>query len=108
MAHTTRGWLQYASNEFGTNFEIKADNVTAANNGQTLTIGPTFLNFWPFHHSDLRHVIGTDALGKKDSCVATSTGSPIYALGATFQDMLGNTYTVTSLVPEKFSLKHAK
>lgn len=112
MAHEQRGWLQYNSDAVpfgGTTFELKADATTASNNGQSLTPAPTIANFWPSHTSDLRCVYGVEtATGKRDRCIATSTGSPIYQLGATFQDREGNSYVVTGLKPEHVRTRNLK
>lgn len=110
MAHSKRGWLQYQSDPapFGVIFEIKADTTTASNNSQSLTNGPTINNFWPLHTSDLRHGYGIDAGNVRDSCVATSTSSPVYTLGQTFQDNLSNVYTVVGLRSERFRLRDLK
>lgn len=113
MAHQSRGWLQYTSSAespFGqVTFEIKAGAQTAINNNQIVTPAPTIANFWPSHTSDLRRVYGVESItGRRDSCVATSTGSPLYALGATFQDNEGNTYTVTGLKPEHVRTRNLK
>lgn len=112
MAHGSRGWMVYTSSSdapFGSvDFSLKCDAQTALNNGSSMTKNFTRANFWPAHRGDLRSVSGVDSSGKKDTCIANSPTSPLYAIGATFQDALGNTYTVTSLHAERVRISHLK
>lgn len=112
MSHEQRGWLQYASDPIpfaGVTFSLKADVTTASNNGQSLTAVPAILNFWPSHTSDLRHGYGVESSsGRRDSCIATSTGSPVYSIGSTFQDRFGNTYNVVGIRPEHLRTRNLK
>lgn len=112
MAHEVRGWLQYGSDPVpfaGVNFSLKADITTATNNGQSLSTSPLILNFWPSHTSDLRHGYGVEAsTGRRDSCIATSTGSPVYTIGANFSDRFGNSYTVIGIRPEHLRTRNLK
>ena len=112
MAHSTNGWVVYTSTGApwgdGVSFSIKSDAQTATNNGVSIAATPSILNFWPLHHGDLRAGYGRDSGGVKDSCIALGTGTPVYTLGATFQDNKGNTYTVFGLRAERFRVRDLK
>lgn len=112
MAHRNRGWMTYTSSPdapWGTRvMSIKCDENTAQQNGTTFAETPITKEFWPGHRSDLRMVYGVDSNGKTDSMVVSDPGSPLYALGVTFQDNEGNSYKVTGLKPERIKTKNLK
>jgi hypothetical protein len=113
MAHTTRGWLNYIPSEvvqYGSIISIKADSVTATNNGATLLTAPAQYDFWPAHRSNLRYVRGIDTAAPqfKDTCLALSASGALYSLGATFVDAEANSYTVNGLHSETFSVRNLK
>jgi hypothetical protein len=109
MAHQTRGWVAYDPTNFGgSTFAIKADNTTAANNGTTLTPNPAVQNFWPMHRSDLRCVYGKDSSNARDSCIALNPTGTLFALGSTFVDSEGNSYTTYGLRSERYRVRDLK
>jgi hypothetical protein len=109
MAHLDRGWTGYVSDRFPTAvISLKCVQNTATQNGTSFQQVPPTNTFWPSHTSDLRHASGVDSTGKRDSMVAMSTTSPIYAIGASFADDEGNTYTVDRLKPENVRTRNLK
>ena len=113
MAHTTRGWVNYIPSEtvqYGSIVSLKADSVTATNNGTSLTTTPAQYDFWPAHRSNLRYVRGIDTSAPqyKDTCIALSAVGSLYTLGATFADAEGNSYNVNGLHSETFSVRNLK
>ena len=113
MAHNPRGWLNYvpsATVQYGAVVSLKADQVTATNNGSSLTTSPSTYDFWPAHRSNLRYVRGTDlsAPQYKDTCVAIAAAGSLFTLGAVFVDSSGNNYTVNGLHSETFSTRNLK
>ena len=109
MPHSTRGWIIYTPNVTGwAAMSIKADPYTAANNGQSLRSVPPNNNFWPLHRNDLRCVYGKDATNAKDSCIATESTGTLFNIGATFNDVYGNSYTVYGLRTERYRVRDFK
>lgn len=108
MAHSTRGWTIYNPDFVTAPMSLKCDATTASNNGTSYTNNPFYLNFWPLHPGDLRHVYGLDSTKKTDSCVAMSRTNALFALNATFVDNEGNSYTVSGLRNERFNKSHLK
>jgi len=109
MAVTTRGWLTYGMDS-GLNVAIKANSVTAAYNGQTLSKFPPAGQPFPYLRRDMRHLIGHSTTGKSARMtVCDETAYSAVTIGIdTFQDANGTTYTVSSKIGEKSNARDAR
>lgn len=96
-----RGFVVYTDDEGG-NWGIIASVNTATQNGQTLSGNPGAAPWGWKTPGTLRHVDGVDSTGlihrRLTICDPLSAK---YTIGGTFQDSLGTTFTVQSLIGEK-------